>query len=68
MYTMHVGPKQTAVPPSTPASAGVFQVSLDRSGAERRSTRPHEAAIVEPSAVIWGTFFTHFMDIYVPGL
>lgn len=28
----------------------------------------HEAPISEPSAVIWGMFSAHFMDIYVPGL
>lgn len=32
------------------------------------SPSPHKALIYKPSAVIWGMFSTHFMDIYVPAL
>ena len=81
MYTMLVRPEQIAVPPATPPTASsellrwLFPGELPAPGVRRirrvwASSSPFalEAPISEPSAVIWGMFSAHFMDIYVPGL
>lgn len=72
MYTMHVRPKQTVVPPLTPTSAGIFQVSFqketDRTGPRVALTRlqywTHLLLSGERSSLTSWTYMFQDFDIF----